>query len=91
MTITVNGKKITTGETWECAYGQTVEITEFDVRQDKVNDMILESNGVTDKQRQAIEDQYLIACGTVTDTQHGKTFSYDGAVYVDELTRRRRP
>jgi len=80
MTITVNGKTITTGETWECAYGQTVEITEFVP--------LFVRNAVALKD-QAIEDQFLIACGTVTDTQHGKTFSYDGAVYVDELTRRR--
>ena len=89
MRITVNGKSVATGETWAAAYGKTIKISEFDVRWDKIDDAILDSNGVSKQERKRLEDQYTIACGMVTDTQHGETFTYDGAVYVDELSTRK--
>ena len=89
MTITINGKTVATGETWESYGDKSIEIAEFDVRCDKVNDAVLESNGMTDAERREIEDQYTIACGTVTDTQHGETFTYDGWTYLHELTTRK--
>jgi len=69
------------GQTWEFR-GGTITIEDFDIRWDKVNDIILDEGGeVSQKDRQELEESYSIACGPVTTD--GRT--HDGWVYIAEL------
>ena len=69
------------GQTWEFR-GGTITIEDFDIRWDKVTDIIVDEGGeVSEKDRRELEEAYSMVCGPVTID--GKT--HDGWGYIAEL------